>query len=178
MAGGENQVTLKESFFGSLDVLSLFIYVLYCQSKVDNLYLMQEVFVVAELRRVPDQNVVQLDVVERVACVVDQLDLLQQLQANLVTAGRREGLVTREQVALQGLSQLFLNDVGPDLVVKGLHHLVLAQLGEVLDVPELSVEDEGLALGVGLNELDLLLFRFLTNLLERLELRVRHRVIL
>ena len=76
MAGGKYQVTLKESFFGSLDVLSIFIYVLYCQSKVDNLYLMQKVFVVAELRRVPDQNVVQLDVVERVARVVDQLDLL------------------------------------------------------------------------------------------------------
>lgn len=40
VAGGEYQITLKESFFRSLNVLSIFIYVLYSQSKIDYLYLM------------------------------------------------------------------------------------------------------------------------------------------
>lgn len=80
------------------------------------------------MRGIPDQNVVQFNVVECVARVVDQLDLFQQLEANLVAAGWAEGLIARKQVTLKGLPQLLLDDVGPDLVVKGLHHFVLAQL--------------------------------------------------
>lgn len=48
----------------------------------------------------------------------------------------------------------------------------------MLDVPKLSIENECLTLRVCLNELNLLLFGLLANFLKRLELRVRHGMIL
>ena len=77
---------------------------------------------------------------------------LKELEADLVAARGGEGFISGEQVVLKSFTKLFLDDVGPDLVIEGLHHLILCELGEVLDVTELTVEDEGLALGEGLNK--------------------------
>jgi hypothetical protein len=45
-------------------------------------------------------------------------------------------------VVLESLTELLLNHVGPNLVIKGLHHLVFLELGEMLDVSELTIEDD------------------------------------
>ena len=99
-------------------------------------------------------------------------------RAYLVAATWSEGLVTSEEMALESFTQLLLDDVGPDLVIEGLHHLVLWKLGEVLHGTELTVKDQGLASGIGLDEADTGTAGSRADLCQSCKLRVVHGVVL
>jgi hypothetical protein len=84
---------------------------------------------------------------------VDDFDLFKQLQANFVSGSWWEGLITGEKVSFEGLSQLLLDEVRPDLIFKGFHHLFVTEIWEVFHITELPVENEHFTFAVGLNKL-------------------------
>jgi hypothetical protein len=93
---GEDEIPLEELLLGVRDVVALIVQVLHGESEVDHLYLMEEVLMVAHRFWHSYQDVVQLDVVEGVARLVDKSDLIKKLEANLVAAAWGEGFVTGE----------------------------------------------------------------------------------
>lgn len=150
----EDQITLEESFADRWNVRAITSHEFLCKAKVDHLYLMKIIFVSSEGGRQADEDIVQLDIVKCIAGFMDDLDLLEELKTNLVGASWGEGLIAREEMRLQGFTKLFLDKIGPDLIVKGFHHIVLGKVREVFDVTELSVEDEHFAFAVSLNKLN------------------------
>lgn len=72
----EYQITLKEPLFRRCNVLSFLIYVLDSETEINDFYFVQIVFVVSQIGRIADQYVVQFNVIEGVAGIVYQFNLL------------------------------------------------------------------------------------------------------
>ena len=72
----EYQITLKEPLFRSFNVPSLLIYVLNGETEINYFYFVQVVFVVRQIGRIANQNVVQFNVIECVASIVYQFNLV------------------------------------------------------------------------------------------------------
>ena len=138
---------------------------------------MKIIFVSSEGGRQADEDIVQLDIVKCIAGFMDDLDLLEELKTNLVGASWGEGLIAREEMRLQGFTKLFLDKIGPDLIVKGFHHIVLGKVREVFDVTELSVEDEHFAFAVSLNKLNTDCLGPLAYISSSIKLSISHGMI-
>lgn len=72
---------------------------------------------------------------------MDEFDLVKDLETYLVRAAWGEGFVSGEQVVLKGLTELLYYCVGPDLLIKGFHHILWSKLREVFDITKLAVQD-------------------------------------
>ena len=80
-------------------------------------------------------------------------------------------------MTFESVPQLFLYDVGPDLIVESLHHLFITQLGEVFDVSKFAIENEGFTFTISFNELNTDSSSPLAYLRSSCELGVVHSVI-
>jgi len=81
--------------------------------------------IICHIDGISDQNIVKLEVVEDVTTLMDELQLIKQLDANLEHCLLGEWLVPFEQVILQSVSKFLLDDVRPDLTLELSHNLVV-----------------------------------------------------
>jgi len=126
--------------------------------EVDHSDLVQRFSMVRELSSVTDTDVVELEVIVNKARLVDQLDGLKKLDANLQASLIGEGFVPLEEVVFKSFAELVLDDVRPHLFLNfGNHFLFLSLwiLRRFLDSfggDECRVSDEALSVCVSFRE--------------------------
>lgn len=164
----KDEVALEQLLVFLLHVLALWVKVLFGDAEVDQVDVVQLLIVA-----VTDENVVGLEVVEQVATLMNGLDLLQNLDANLHGALLGKGLAPDREVVLESFPEPLLHYIGPNL---RLILLVQGESGALNFGHETGVLDDDSALAVRLGEVAL--FRLAMDLLEDLVLLVVHLVLL
>ena len=71
MFASKYQITLKESLFGSSNMLSLFVHILDGETKINDFNFVQVIFVVSQIWGITYQYVVQFYVIKSVASLVN-----------------------------------------------------------------------------------------------------------
>tara|TARA_B100000780_G_C21057327_1_gene424843 strand:+ start:416 stop:967 length:552 start_codon:yes stop_codon:yes gene_type:complete len=136
---------------------------------------------------VTDHDVVKLEIVVEEAGVMDQFQRVQKLDSNLEYGLLGEGLCSLEQVVLEGLTELILDNIRPNLSFQFFNLslnlagiLLLYFLNQILVDWEPFVGDQKLALVVGLGKhvLSLLELGVLVNFGESFEFDIVHGVVL
>ena len=110
------------------DVVAVFVVESLSKPEVDHSDLVQRFSMVRELSSVTDTDVVELEVIVEEPRLVDQLDGVKELDANLEGCLLGEGLVPLEEVVLKSFAELVLDDVRPNLFLKFSHHLLFIVL--------------------------------------------------
>jgi hypothetical protein len=154
----EDDVALKGSVFLTRDMLTVLVLESLSKTEINQSNFVQRSSMVRKFNSVTDTDVVELEVIVKKARLVDQLDGLENLDANLQASLIGEGFVPLEEVVFKSFAELVLDDVRPHLFLNfGNHFLFLSLwiLRRFLDSfsgDECRVSDEALSLCVSFRE--------------------------
>jgi len=184
---GEDDVTLESSLLLHWDMLTVRIVVFLSETEINDSDFVKGFCVVLVFLSVTDHDVVKLEIVVEEAGVMDQFQRVQKLDSNLEYGLLGEGLCSLEQVVLEGLTELILDNIRPNLSFQFFNLslnlagiLLLYFLNQILVDWEPFVGDQKLALVVGLGKhvLSLLELGVLVNFGESFEFDIVHGVVL
>jgi len=124
----EDDVALEGSVFLTSDMLTVLVLESLSKTEINQSNFVQRSSMVRKFRSVTDTDVVELEVIVNKARLVDQLDGLKKLDANLQASLIGEGFVPLEEVVFKSFAELVLDDVRPNLFLKFSHHFLFIVL--------------------------------------------------